>query len=46
MLHAAVSEGRAAMIKALGAGMTAATQDKAEGVAAFRGKRKPDFPEL
>ena len=46
MLPAAVGEDRAAMIEALGAGMTAATQDKAEGVAAFRGKRKPDFPGL
>ncbi|MBC7478041.1 MAG: enoyl-CoA hydratase/isomerase family protein [Pseudorhodobacter sp.] len=44
MLHAAVGEDAAAMIETLGAGMTAATQDKAEGVAAFRAKRKPDFP--
>ncbi len=43
MIHAAVGEDRAAMIEALGAGMTAATGDKAEGVAAFRAKRKPDF---
>lgn len=44
MLHVAVGEDRAAMIEALGAGMAAATQDKAEGVAAFRAKRKPEFP--
>ena len=43
MIHAAVDEDRAAMVEALGAGMTAATADKAEGVAAFRAKRKPDF---
>ena len=43
MLHAAVGEDAAAMIEALGAGMTAATLDKAEGVAAFRAKRKPEF---
>ena len=44
MIHAAVGEDGAAMIEALGAGMTAATADKAEGVAAFRAKRKPQFP--
>ena len=44
MIHAAVGEDRDAMIEALGAGMTAATADKAEGVAAFRAKRKPEFP--
>ena len=44
MLHAGVGEDRDAMIEALGAGMTAATADKAEGVAAFRAKRKPEFP--
>ncbi len=43
MIHAAVGEDRGAMIEALGAGMTAATADKAEGVAAFRAKRKPEF---
>jgi enoyl-CoA hydratase len=31
------------MIEALGGGMVAATDDKAEGVAAFSEKRKPDF---
>ena len=44
MIHAAVGEDRGAMIEALGAGMTAATADKAEGVAAFRARRKPEFP--
>jgi enoyl-CoA hydratase/carnithine racemase len=43
MIHAAVGEDRAAMIEALGSGMTAASADKAEGVAAFRAKRKPVF---
>lgn len=44
MIHAAVGEDSAAMIEALGAGMIAASADKAEGVAAFRAKRKPEFP--
>ena len=43
MIHAALGEDRDAMIEALGSGMAAATADKAEGVAAFRAKRKPDF---
>lgn len=43
-IHAAVAEDRAAMIEALGSGMIAASDDKAEGVAAFAAKRKPDFP--
>jgi enoyl-CoA hydratase len=30
--------------RALGSGMIAASADKAEGVAAFRAKRKPEFP--
>ena len=44
MIHAAAGEDTGAMIEALGSGMTAATADKAEGVAAFRAKRKPNFP--
>ncbi len=44
MIHAAVDEDRSAMIEALGSGMMTATADKAEGVAAFRAKRKPNFP--
>jgi enoyl-CoA hydratase/carnithine racemase len=44
MINAAVGEDRAAMTEALGSGMIAATEDKAEGVAAFRAKRPPQFP--
>ncbi|GAB4577036.1 MAG: enoyl-CoA hydratase/isomerase family protein [Roseibium sp.] len=44
MIHAAAGEDRAAMVEALGSGMIAASADKAEGVAAFRAKRKPEFP--
>ena len=43
-IHAATGEDRAAMIEALGGGMIAASDDKAEGVAAFAAKRKPEFP--
>lgn len=43
MLNAAAGEDREAMIEALGSGMIAATEDKAEGVASFRAKRKPEF---
>lgn len=43
LIHAAVGEDRDAMIEALGGGMIAASPDKAEGVAAFRQKRAPDF---
>lgn len=42
-IHAAVGEDRSAMIEALGGGMTAASADKAEGVAAFQARRKPEF---
>jgi enoyl-CoA hydratase/carnithine racemase len=44
LLHAAAGEDRAAVVEALGGGMIAASADKAEGVAAFRAKRKPEFP--
>ncbi|MDO5606487.1 MAG: enoyl-CoA hydratase/isomerase family protein [Paracoccus sp. (in: a-proteobacteria)] len=43
MIHAAAGEDRGAMVEMLGAGMISATQDRAEGVAAFAQKRKPDF---
>jgi enoyl-CoA hydratase/carnithine racemase len=43
MIHAGAGEDRAALIEALGGGMAAATDDKAEGVAAFAEKRKPTF---
>lgn len=43
MIHAGRGEDTPALIEALASGMTAASADKAEGVAAFRAKRKPDF---
>lgn len=44
MIHAAVGEDRDAMIEALGAGMIGPSEDRREGVTAFREKRKPNFP--
>jgi enoyl-CoA hydratase len=43
VLNAAIGEGREAAIDALAGGLVASTADKAEGVASFRQKRKPDF---
>lgn len=44
MIHAAVDEDTGAMIEALGSAAISASADRAEGVAAFRAKRKPEFP--
>jgi enoyl-CoA hydratase len=44
MIHAGVGEDSGALIEALGSGMIAASEDRSEGVGAFREKRKPDFP--
>ena len=44
MIQAVLGENSNAMIEALGGGMIFATEDKAEGVASFREKRKPKFP--
>ena len=43
MIHAAQDEDKAAMIESLGSAAIAATDDRAEGVAAFRDKRTPNF---
>ena len=43
MIHAGVGEDPSAMIEALGGGMIAGSFDKAEGIEAFRAKRKPVF---
>jgi enoyl-CoA hydratase len=45
MIHAGAGEDQAALIEALGSGMIAASNDRTEGIAAFRAKRKPEFPE-
>lgn len=44
MINAGAGEDSAALIEALGGGMIAASADKQEGVAAFKQKRKPEFP--
>jgi enoyl-CoA hydratase len=44
MIHAAREEDTGAMIEALGGAAIAASDDRAEGVQAFRDKRKPKFP--
>ncbi len=44
MIHAGQGEDSAALIEALGSAAIAATDDREEGVAAFRQKRKPEFP--
>ncbi|CAG0999727.1 MAG: enoyl-CoA hydratase/isomerase family protein [Rhizobiaceae bacterium] len=44
MIHAARGEDGGAMIEALGSAAIAASADRDEGVAAFRAKRKPEFP--
>lgn len=43
MIHAARGEDAGAMIEALGSAAIAASDDRAEGVGAFRDKRKADF---
>lgn len=44
MIHAARDEDRGAMVEALGSAAISATDDRGEGVAAFREKRRPQFP--
>jgi enoyl-CoA hydratase/carnithine racemase len=46
MIHAAQDEDSGSMIEALGAAAISATDDRDEGVTAFREKRKPDFSGL
>ncbi len=43
LVDAAAGEGLATALEALAAGLAASTEDAREGIAAFRGKRKPDY---
>ena len=43
LVDAAAGDGLATALEALAAGLTASTADAREGIAAFRGKRKPDY---
>lgn len=43
MIHAAQGEDRGAMVEALGSAAISASEDRQEGVDAFRNKRKPEF---
>lgn len=43
MIHAGLGEGADAAIEAIGGGLIAGTDDKAEGVTSFHEKRQPDF---
>ena len=44
MIHAGAGEDSAALIEALGSAAISASADRDEGVAAFRAKRRPEFP--
>jgi enoyl-CoA hydratase/carnithine racemase len=43
LVDAAGGEGLATTLESLAAGLAASTDDAREGIAAFRGKRKPDY---